>query len=1091
MADEDHKTHNGGSGGAGGDDKKKFRFSGIFNIARSNSGSHSGFKSPSRSGSMSEDAAKQHPKRSQSGSAEDGTQRIKVHPANATSQQGAGDGVAQAKSMQREERAKQAKEQERQLRLRRYESDLRAEQVETREQRSHYGSAPLRLKLKDEDWENILPLDDLQENLIGHKIATRARVHAVRAISAKLAFIVLRKQVTTVQAVLHSDGDNITRHMVRWAEHLPLESDIVIRGELQKPSEPLRSTTYENIEIKIEEIFVVNEPSVELPFTPYRASTVGDMVTSKPSSHQQQEHQKSASSASASKSGTSTPKALEEEEEAEPDSAVDGASLAANKEVNMMRTSTLASLESEVDHASSSNVASTAPSEADANDDSALERRTNRLALAMRMSNRVLDLRTPYSQAIFRVQSATCRAFRNFLDDHDFIEIHTPKLLGGASESGASVFPVDYFGRSAFLAQSPQLMKQMCIVADFNRVFEIGPVFRAENSNTHRHLTEYTGLDLEMALGPRQDYHEAMDIIDELLKSMFVYINRRYPKEVEIVLKAFGQKPLVWLDKTPVLDYAEGIQMLVDSGYRDEGDVVPSANEDLSTRAEMRLGALVKEKYGTDYYILDKFPASVRPFYTMPAPGSTRNASNSFDIFVRGQEIISGSQRVHQAEQLIAALKKQDVDIKGVQEYVDSFKLAAPAHAGCGIGLERFVMLFLGLDDIRNASLFPRDPKSLRTEKTTQELRHPEAGTNPPPWKSKDRTGTGEDGKMELQPLPKLIANYGNSTNTSWLDDRFEIWRDEECGAAIGYVASHGYAVIVGDPLCDASQFARVSKTFIDWLASPTSPRKDGGSGSLKPLWLLVSDRMEFVLGQGMNWSSLSCVAESRVPPAIERRHNAAAAVAASDKEHITMAEELERKLRQAKKEGLSSSTFKVGKPVPDDVKKQLDAKVDAWKNHRKGKQVHLTEVNLFRDAEHRSYTIVKDSHGEVTAVVVLAQLSAASGFQIKWALDFPGAPSGAIEFAVMESIADTPQASHTFGASAVAHLKAQRGIKGVKAKALSATYEQLVKSLRLLNKGEFRRKFGAVQEDLFICFPKKGMSTKAIRAIIDFFSDE
>lgn len=1057
MADEDKKARHV-------DDKKKFRFSGIFNLARSNSGTL-GSRSPSRQASTSDDPAT------------DGTQRIKVHPAHNSHDGG-------SKTVQREERARLAKEQERELRLRRLESDLRAEQVETREQRSHYGSAPLRLKLKDEDWENILPLDDLKEELIGHKIATRARVHAVRAISAKLAFIVLRRQVTTVQAVLHSDGDNVTRHMVRWAEHLPFESDVVIRGELQKPSEPLRSTSYENIEIKIEEIFVVNEPTVELPFTPYRASTVGNM-DSKLAAH----HPKTSSSTSPStpaETPVETPTEstrADDDDDAEP--TVDGASLAANKEVDMMRTSTLASLESEVDHV---NVpSSSAASEADANDDSALERRSNRLALAMRMSNRVLDLRTPYSQAIFRVQSATCRAFRNFLDDHDFIEIHTPKLLGGASESGASVFPVDYFGRSAFLAQSPQLMKQMCIVADFNRVFEIGPVFRAENSNTHRHLTEYTGLDLEMALGPRQDYHEAMDIIDEMLKSMFTYINRRYPKEVELVLKSFGQKPLVWLDQTPVLDYAEGIQMLVDSGYRDEGNVAPSPNEDLSTRAEMRLGALVKEKYGTDYYILDKFPASVRPFYTMPAPGSTRNASNSFDIFVRGQEIISGSQRVHQAEELIAALKKQGVDIKGVQEYVDSFKLAAPAHAGCGIGLERFVMLFLGLDDIRNASLFPRDPKSLRSDKTSQELRHPEAGTNPPPWKSKDQTDV-ED-KAQMQPLEKLIANYGNSTNTSWLDDRFKIWRDEECGAAIGYVALHGYAVVVGDPLCDATQFAKVSKAFLDWLADPAAHKGDGGP--LKPLWLLVSDRMEFVLGQGMNWSSLTCVAESRVPPAIERRHNAAAAAAASDKDHAAIAEDLERKLRQAKKEGLSSSTFKVGKALPDDVKKQLDAKVEAWKNHRKGKQVHLTEVNLFRDAEHRSYTIVKDAHGDVTAVVVLAQLSAASGYQIKWALDFPGAPSGAIEYAVMESIADSPQSSHTFGASAVAHLKAQRGIKGVKAKALSTTYEQLVKSLRLLNKGEFRKKFGAVQEDLFICFPKRGMSTKAIRAIIDFFSDE
>ncbi|KAI4789140.1 aspartyl-tRNA synthetase-like protein, partial [Aureobasidium sp. EXF-8846] len=185
-----------------------------------------------------------------------------------------------------------------------------------------------------------------------------------------------------------------------------------------------------------------------------------------------------------------------------------------------------------------------------------------------RLANRIVDLRTSTSQSIFRVQSGVSSFFREYLRGQGFMEIHTPKLQGGATESGASVFKVDYFGRPAFLAQSPQLAKQMCISADFGRVFEIGAVFRAENSNTHRHMTEYTGLDLEMAID--EHYHEVLRVLDGLFKFMFKSVYENYRHEIDTLKKHFPHEDLVWLDKTPIIPFAEGIRLLNNSGWRDD-----------------------------------------------------------------------------------------------------------------------------------------------------------------------------------------------------------------------------------------------------------------------------------------------------------------------------------------------------------------------------------------------------------------------------------------------------------------------------------------------------------------------------------------
>lgn len=329
--------------------------------------------------------------------------------------------------------------------------------------------------------------------------------------------------------------------------------------------------------------------------------------------------------------------------------------------------------------------------------------------LDTRLDNRVIDLRTPTNQAIFKIQSGVCELFREFLSKKGFTEIHTPKLVGAPSEGGSNVFEVTYFKSKAYLAQSPQLYKQQLIAADFEKVFEVAPVFRAENSNTHRHMTEFMGLDLEMAF--EEHYDEVIDILSDLFIFIFTELKSRYEKEIATVRKQFPVEEFKLPEdgKMVRLHYKDGIAMLRAAG-KELDDF-----EDLSTENERLLGKLVREKYNTDFYILDKFPLAIRPFYTMP-DSEDPNYSNSYDFFMRGEEILSGAQRIHDAAFLKERMAAHEVDpnAPGANDYVDAFTYGCPPHAGGGIGLERVVMFFLDLKNIRRASLFPRDPKRVR-----------------------------------------------------------------------------------------------------------------------------------------------------------------------------------------------------------------------------------------------------------------------------------------------------------------------------------------------------------------------------------------
>lgn len=321
-----------------------------------------------------------------------------------------------------------------------------------------------------------------------------------------------------------------------------------------------------------------------------------------------------------------------------------------------------------------------------------------------RLDNRIIDLRTTTNQAIFRVEAAICRLFRDYLTKQGFVEIHTPKIISAASEGGANVFEVSYFKGSAYLAQSPQLYKQMALCADFDRVFTIGAVFRAEDSNTHRHLCEFVGMDVEMCF--YEHYHEVLKVIGDMFVNLFKGLQKECAEEIATVNSQYPAEPFKFLEPSLILTYPEGVEMLRANGV-EMGD-----EEDLSTPNEKLLGRLVKEKYDTDFYMLDKYPLAVRPFYTMPDPHNPKS-SNSYDMFMRGEEILSGAQRIHDPELLTERALHHGLDLEKIKAYIDSFRFGAYPHGGGGIGLERVCMLYLGLNNIRKTSMFPRDPKRL------------------------------------------------------------------------------------------------------------------------------------------------------------------------------------------------------------------------------------------------------------------------------------------------------------------------------------------------------------------------------------------
>lgn len=332
----------------------------------------------------------------------------------------------------------------------------------------------------------------------------------------------------------------------------------------------------------------------------------------------------------------------------------------------------------------------------------------NNVTRKVRLDHRWVDLRCKTNQLIVSSVSELCYQFRSLFRSKGFTEIFTPKLGGSAPEGGANVFEVKYFNRPAYLSQSPQLYKQMMINSGKNKVFEIGPVFRADNANTDRHLCQFTGVDMEMVIKPNEsgefDYRYLVNEIWEILTTVFNEFGKQ-ESTIEL-LKILGNNAPVYPKDPCVLTFAEGAKLLTDNGYLQNED------EDLSTENEKKLGELVKKLLGSDLFFLTEYPSSARPFYTHPLPGDP-SKTMSYDIIFRGKEISSGARRIENYSELIDSVKSNEINPDSLVGYLDSFKHGSMPHGGCGMGLERLIMLYFGLKNVRRASLFPRDPSRL------------------------------------------------------------------------------------------------------------------------------------------------------------------------------------------------------------------------------------------------------------------------------------------------------------------------------------------------------------------------------------------
>jgi nondiscriminating aspartyl-tRNA synthetase len=317
-------------------------------------------------------------------------------------------------------------------------------------------------------------------------------------------------------------------------------------------------------------------------------------------------------------------------------------------------------------------------------------------ALPTLLDHAAVSLRHPRSRAVFALAAATLAGYRAALDRLGFVEIQTPKLVASATESGANVFAVDYFGRRAFLAQSPQLYKQM-LVGVFERVYEVGPVFRAEPHDTARHLAEYVSLDAE--LGFVDDHRSVMAVAREAVAGMADGVRERAGAAVELLGVAVPDVPA----EIPWLDFPEALRLC----EADPGE------PDLAPADERRLGEWARREHGSDFVFVVGYPMEKRPFYTHPDPGRP-HLSRGFDLLFRGLELITGGQRLHRYDDYLAALAARGQDAEPYEGYLQAFRYGMPPHGGFAIGLERWTAQLTGARNIRQATLFPRDLHRLK-----------------------------------------------------------------------------------------------------------------------------------------------------------------------------------------------------------------------------------------------------------------------------------------------------------------------------------------------------------------------------------------
>lgn len=315
--------------------------------------------------------------------------------------------------------------------------------------------------------------------------------------------------------------------------------------------------------------------------------------------------------------------------------------------------------------------------------------------LSKRLDHRFLDLRNEKSLAIFKVRSRIYKACVDFFDANGFTNINTPKITTGGAESGAELFPVVYFDREAFLSQSPQLYKQMMVCAGFEKVYEIAPVFRAENSNTPRHQTEFTGIDFEM--GFIRHTSDVMDVIEQLFKHILADVKKNCTKEL-----ALWKVEIKIPQKIPRMTMAEAKKLL-----KEKGKIIPE-DEDFDPEGERMVGEIVKKKFGEEFVFVTNYPIKKRPFYHYY--NSDGKTTDAFDLLWNGVEIATGGQREHRYEVLKKQAEEKGIDLGTMGWYAELFKYGAPPHGGVGFGLDRMVQRLFKFENIREAVLLPRDP---------------------------------------------------------------------------------------------------------------------------------------------------------------------------------------------------------------------------------------------------------------------------------------------------------------------------------------------------------------------------------------------
>lgn len=312
---------------------------------------------------------------------------------------------------------------------------------------------------------------------------------------------------------------------------------------------------------------------------------------------------------------------------------------------------------------------------------------------------RPVTLRNERQRAIFKIQEGICQGMRRFLEGENFTEVHTPKIVFAGAEGGANLFKLDYFGKEAYLAQSPQFYKQM-MVGVFERVFEVGPVFRAEKHDTSRHLNEYTGVDLEM--GYIESFEEIMELETEMLRETMGYLEENYAKELELL-----QVRLPKIESIPSVTFKEAKEMVSKEYQREIKDWT-----DMEPEEERLLCEMIEKETGSEFVFITHYPSAKRPFYAMDCPENPE-VTASFDLLFRGLEITTGGQRIHDYEQQVCKMKQREMQVEDFESYLQIHRCGMPPHGGLGIGLERLTARLLGFDNVRMATLFPRDTHRL------------------------------------------------------------------------------------------------------------------------------------------------------------------------------------------------------------------------------------------------------------------------------------------------------------------------------------------------------------------------------------------